>query len=110
MELAQLAPGVRLTTDIRDALKDADVIMMLRVQLERQHEASFPASEYFRFYGLQLEHMDLAKPEAIVMHPGPINRGRELSSEVADFQRSVILNQVENGIAVRMAVLEKVIG
>ena len=68
------------------------------------------ASEYFRFYGLQLEHMDLAKPEAIVMHPGPINRGRELSSEVADFQRSVILNQVENGIAVRMAVLEKVIG
>ena len=60
--------------------------------------------------GLQLEHMDLAKPEAIVMHPGPINRGRELSSEVADFQRSVILNQVENGIAVRMAVLEKVIG
>jgi aspartate carbamoyltransferase catalytic subunit len=110
VELAQLAPGVRLTTDIRDAIKDADVIMMLRVQLERQHEASFPASEYFRFYGLQLAHLDLAKPEAIVMHPGPINRGRELSSEVADFQRSVILNQVENGIAVRMAVLEKVIG
>src|ERR1035437_2617204 len=106
VELAQLASGVRLTT----AIQDADVIMMLRVQLERQHEASFPASEYFRFYGLQLEHMDLAKPEAIVMHPGPINRGRELSSEVADFQRSVILNQVENGIAVRMAVLEKVIG
>jgi aspartate carbamoyltransferase catalytic subunit len=110
VELAQLAPGVVLTTDIREAIKDADVIMMLRVQLERQHEASFPASEYFRFYGLQLEHLDLAKPEAIVMHPGPINRGRELSSEVADFQRSVILNQVENGIAVRMAVLEKVIG
>ena len=109
-ELAQLAPGVRLTTDIRDAIRDADVIMMLRVQLERQHEAAFPASEYFRFYGLRLEHLDLAKPDAMVMHPGPINRGRELSSEVADFQRSVILNQVENGIAVRMAVLEKVIG
>src|SRR6202041_1848172 len=109
-ELAQLAPGVQLTTDIRQAIRDADVIMMLRVQLERQHEASFPASEYFRFYGLRLEHLDLAKPDAIVMHPGPINRGRELSSEVADFQRSVILNQVENGIAVRMAVLEKVIG
>jgi aspartate carbamoyltransferase catalytic subunit len=109
-ELAQLAPGVSLTTDIREALRDADVIMMLRVQLERQHEAAFPASEYFRFYGLRLEHLDLAKPDAIVMHPGPINRGRELSSEVADFQRSVILNQVENGIAVRMAVLEKVIG
>jgi aspartate carbamoyltransferase catalytic subunit len=110
VELAQLADGVRLTTDIRDAIRDADVIMMLRVQLERQHEASFPASEYFQFYGLRLEHMDMAKPDAIVMHPGPINRGRELSSEVADFQRSVILNQVENGIAVRMAVLERVIG
>jgi aspartate carbamoyltransferase catalytic subunit len=110
VELAQLAPGVRLTTDITDAIRDSDVIMMLRVQLERQHEAAFPASEYFRFYGLRLEHLDLAKPEAIVMHPGPINRGRELSSEVADFQRSVILNQVENGIAVRMAVLERVVG
>jgi aspartate carbamoyltransferase catalytic subunit len=110
VELAQLAPGVRLTTDIREAIRGADVIMMLRVQLERQHEAAFPASEYFQFYGLRLEHLDLAKPDAIVMHPGPINRGRELSSEVADFQRSVILNQVENGIAVRMAVLEKVIG
>ena len=109
-ELAQLAPGVRLAHRMDDALRDADVIMMLRVQLERQHEASFPASEYFRFYGLQLEHLDLARPDAIVMHPGPINRGRELSSEVADFQRSVILNQVENGIAVRMAVLERVIG
>jgi aspartate carbamoyltransferase catalytic subunit len=109
-ELAQLAGGVTLSNDIRAAIRNADVIMMLRVQLERQHEASFPPSEYFRFYGLQLEHLDLAKPDAIVMHPGPINRGRELSSEVADFQRSVILNQVENGIAVRMAVLEKVIG
>jgi len=109
-ELTELAPGVRLTTDIREAIRDADVIMMLRVQLERQHEANFPASEYFQFYGLRLEHLDAAKPDAIVMHPGPINRGRELSSEVADFQRSVILNQVENGIAVRMAVLERVIG
>src|SRR6476661_7536327 len=76
VELAQLAPGVQLTNDIREAIKDADVIMMLRVQLERQHEAAFPASEYFRFYGLRLDHLDLAKPEAIVMHPGPINRGR----------------------------------
>ena len=108
-ELAQITPGVTLSYDIRDAIRDADVIMMLRVQLERQHEAAFSASEYFHFYGLRLEHMELAKPDAIVMHPGPINRGRELSSEVADFQRSVILNQVENGIAVRMAVLEKVL-
>jgi aspartate carbamoyltransferase catalytic subunit len=109
-ELAQLAPGISLTHTMQDAIRDADVIMMLRVQLERQHEAAFSANEYFQFYGLRLEHMSLAKPDAIVMHPGPINRGREISSEVADSQRSVILNQVENGIAVRMAVLERILG
>ena len=109
-ELRTIAPGVSLTNDIRHAIRDADVIMMLRVQLERQHESAFPAGEYFQFYGLRLEHVELAKPDAIVMHPGPINRGRELSSEVADGQRSAILNQVENGIAVRMAVLERIIG
>ena len=107
--LTLLGPGIRLEHDIREAIRDADVIMMLRVQLERQHEALFPASEYFRFYGLRLEHIELAKPSVIVMHPGPINRGREISSEVADSQRSVILNQVENGVAVRMAVLEKIL-
>ena len=109
-ELAQLAPGITLTHKMEEAIRDADVIMMLRVQLERQHEAAFSANEYFQFYGLRLEHMSLAKPDAIVMHPGPINRGREISSEVADSQRSVILNQVENGIAVRMAVLERILG
>jgi aspartate carbamoyltransferase catalytic subunit len=108
-ELTRIAPGVTLTTDMAEAIRDADVIMMLRVQLERQHEPAFPASEYFQFYGLQLEHLELARPDVIVMHPGPINRGREISSEVADSQRSVILNQVENGIAVRMAVLERVL-
>ncbi|HLJ13127.1 MAG TPA: aspartate carbamoyltransferase catalytic subunit [Bryobacteraceae bacterium] len=108
-ELAEIAPGVILTNDMRQAIDNADVIMMLRVQLERQHEAAFPASEYFQFYGLRLEHLALAKPNAIVMHPGPINRGREISSEVADSQRSMILNQVENGIAVRMAVLERIL-
>lgn len=108
-ELAELAPGVTLTHDIREAIAGADVVMMLRVQLERQHEAPLPASEYFRFYGLRLEHMALARPNVLVMHPGPINRGREISSEVADSSRSVILNQVENGIAVRMAVLERVL-
>ncbi len=108
-ELGELAPGITLTTNMDEAIQNADVIMMLRVQLERQHEASFPASEYFQFYGLRLEHLKLANPEVIVMHPGPINRGREISSEVADSQRSVILNQVENGIAVRMAVLERVL-
>jgi aspartate carbamoyltransferase catalytic subunit len=109
-ELEKLAPNISLTHKMEDAIRDADVIMMLRVQLERQHEAAFSANEYFQFYGLRLEHMSLAKPDAIVMHPGPINRGREISSEVADSQRSVILNQVENGIAVRMAVLERILG
>jgi aspartate carbamoyltransferase catalytic subunit len=84
--------------------------MMLRVQLERQNVLNFPKNEYFQFYGLQWEHFQRAKPDAIVMHPGPINRGREISSEVADSPRSVILNQVENGVAIRMAVLEKVCG
>jgi aspartate carbamoyltransferase catalytic subunit len=109
-ELARIAPGVRITYDMCEAIREADVIMMLRVQLERQHEAAFPAGEYFQFYGLRLEHLDLAKPDVIVMHPGPINRGREISSEVADSQKSVILNQVENGVAVRMAVLERILG
>ena len=108
-ELVHLAKGVRLAYDMTEALRDADVIMMLRVQLERQHEAPMLAGEYFRFYGLRLEHLALARPDVIVMHPGPINRGRELSSDVADSQRSVILNQVENGVAVRMAVLERIL-
>jgi len=108
-ELEHLAPNTSLTYDMNDAITGADVIMMLRVQLERQHEVLFPASEYFRFYGLRQEHIERAAPEVIVMHPGPINRGRELSSEVADSQSSVILNQVENGVAVRMAVLEQVL-
>ncbi len=109
-ELEQLAPGVSLAYEMTEAIRDVDVIMMLRVQLERQHEAPMSSGEYFRFYGLRLEHLALARPEVIVMHPGPINRGRELSSEVADSQRSVILNQVGNGIAVRMAVLERILG
>ncbi|MBK9169452.1 MAG: aspartate carbamoyltransferase catalytic subunit [Bryobacterales bacterium] len=108
--MAKIAGGVSIAHDIREAIRDVDVIMMLRVQLERQNERPFPAGEYFRFYGLRLDHIALAKPDVIVMHPGPINRGRELTSEVADSQRSVILNQVENGIAVRMAVLERIIG
>lgn len=106
-EFAAIAPGVEITHDIRTAIKGADVIMMLRVQLERLHEPPFPAGEYFGAYGLRLEHLDAAKPRAIVMHPGPMNRGWEIASDVADSTRSVILNQVENGIAVRMAVLER---
>lgn len=106
--MAKIAPGIALTYDMNEAVAGADVIMMLRVQLERQNVEIFPKSEYFQFYGLTLEHLKLAKPDAIVLHPGPINRGRELSNEVADSQRSMILNQVENGVAVRMAVLERV--
>jgi aspartate carbamoyltransferase catalytic subunit len=108
-ELAEIAPGVTITYSIERAIRDADVIMMLRVQLERMHEPAMPAGEYFRCYGLRLDHVGLAKPGAIVMHPGPINRGREIASDVADSQSSVILNQVENGVAVRMAVLEKIL-
>jgi aspartate carbamoyltransferase catalytic subunit len=101
------SPLVSRTYRMEEAIAAADVIMMLRVQLERQGQQLFASdNEYFRFYGLRLEHLQSAQPDAIVMHPGPINRGRELSSEVADFPRSVILNQVENGIAVRMAVLD----
>jgi aspartate carbamoyltransferase catalytic subunit len=109
-QLAAIAPGVTIEYDMRKAIRDADVIMMLRVQLERQHETAFPRSEYFSFYGLTLDHFELARPDVFVMHPGPINRGREISSEVADSQRSAILNQVENGVAVRMAVLERILG
>ena len=105
--LTTLAPGVRMTTDMNDAVTNADVVMMLRVQLERQNVPLFPKNEYFQFYGLSRSHLDRAKPEVLVMHPGPINRGRELSSEVADSKSSAILHQVENGISVRMAVLER---
>jgi aspartate carbamoyltransferase catalytic subunit len=108
-QIGQIAAGIELTTDMEHAIRGADVIMMLRVQIERQNEAAFPTGEYFSFYGLRLEHIEAAKPNVIVMHPGPINRGREIASEVADSQRSAILNQVENGIAVRMAVLERVL-
>ncbi|MBI5282776.1 MAG: aspartate carbamoyltransferase catalytic subunit [Candidatus Solibacter usitatus] len=108
-EFAQIAKGVTLEYDMRRAVRGADVIMMLRVQLERIHEPAMQAGEYFRFYGLRQEHIELANPDVIVMHPGPMNRGMEISSEVADSQRSMVLNQVENGVPVRMAVLERVL-
>ena len=110
-ELACLSPCVSLSYHMEQAIEGADVIMMLRVQLERQTEPYFPSiQEYFKFYGLRLDHLRVAREDAIVMHPGPINRGREISSEVADFPRSAILNQVENGVAVRMAVLDLLLG
>jgi len=98
--------GVRLERKIEDAIVDADVVMILRVQRERQTEAFFPSlREYAVHYGLHLSHLNLAAPDAIVMHPGPMNRGIEISSEIADGGRSLILDQVTNGVAVRMAVL-----
>lgn len=91
---------------IEDAVSNSDVIMMLRIQRERQNRNLFPTlREYSKFYGLTKDILKLAKKEAVVMHPGPINRGIELSSEIADDSKSVILDQVSNGIAVRMAML-----
>jgi aspartate carbamoyltransferase catalytic subunit len=98
--------GVRLERRIEDAVVDAGVVMILRVQRERQTDAFFPSMrEYAVHYGLHLNHLSLAAPDAIVMHPGPMNRGIEVSSEIADGGRSLILDQVTNGVAVRMAVL-----
>ena len=93
------------------AIEGADVIMMLRIQLERMTQHLFPgAREYARFYGLNPERLALSAPDAIVMHPGPMNRGIEISPEVADGPYSVILDQVTNGVAVRMALLYLLIG
>jgi aspartate carbamoyltransferase catalytic subunit len=98
--------GVRVFTDMREGLRDVDVIIMLRLQNERMRGALLPsAQEYFKHYGLTAEKLALAKPDAIVMHPGPMNRGVEIDSSVADGAQSVILEQVTFGIAVRMAVM-----
>src|SRR5690242_1084928 len=98
--------GVRVTTSVDDAVADADVIMMLRIQQERMQGAYFPSlREYFNLFGLTEDRVQLAKPDVIIMHPGPMNRGVEIASEVADGKYSVILEQVANGVAVRMAVL-----
>jgi aspartate carbamoyltransferase catalytic subunit len=98
--------GVRVFYDFDEALREADVIMMLRLQLERQGIALFPSiREYAQLYCLTPERLRVASPDVLVMHPGPINRGVEIAPEVADSVSSVILEQVTNGVAVRMAVL-----
>jgi len=98
--------GVRATTRVEEAVEGADAVMMLRIQLERMQGGFFPSlREYFQVFGMTPERVRLAKPDAIVMHPGPMNRGVEIASEVADGPASVILDQVANGVAVRMAVL-----
>jgi aspartate carbamoyltransferase catalytic subunit len=103
--------GVTPYHDMTEGLKDVDVIMMLRIQRERMGGAHIPSEqEYFRVYGLTPDKLAYAKPDAIVMHPGPMNRGLEIDSAVADGERSVILPQVTYGIAVRMAVMALIVG
>ncbi|HSH54439.1 MAG TPA: aspartate carbamoyltransferase catalytic subunit [Methylotenera sp.] len=98
--------GVQVFHDMKEGLKDVDVVMMLRLQNERMNGAMLPsAQEYFKTYGLTQEKLSLAKPDAIVLHPGPMNRGVEIDSSVADGAQSVILPQVTYGIAIRMAVM-----
>ena len=104
VELSRL--GVQVTWRIDEALEGADVVMMLRIQRERQKSGAFPsAREYYNLYGLTVERARRARTDAIIMHPGPMNRGVEIDSAVADGPYSVILDQVTNGVAVRMAVL-----
>jgi aspartate carbamoyltransferase catalytic subunit len=98
--------GATVTSDVDEALRNADAVNVLRMQFERDESNAFPKQpEYFKNFGITEERLKKAKKNIIVMHPGPINRGIEISSEVADGANSVILEQVTNGIAVRMAVL-----
>ena len=98
--------GVHATSSVDDAVRDADVVMLLRIQLERMEGAYFPSlREYFNVFGMNEARLAMARPDVIIMHPGPMNRGVEIASEVADGPYSVILDQVANGVAVRMAVL-----
>ncbi|MBU0654359.1 MAG: aspartate carbamoyltransferase catalytic subunit [Gammaproteobacteria bacterium] len=103
--------GVSVFHNMDEGIADADVVIMLRLQRERMQTALLPSErEFFKLYGLTEERMKLAKPDAIVMHPGPINRGVEIDTRVADGEQSVILEQVTNGIAVRMAVMSMIMG
>ena len=98
--------GCRVTHDVDEAIRDADIINLLRIQHERQRKTMFPSiGEYTQLFGLTKARFAQLKPDALIMHPGPINRGVEIDSEIADCNRSVILEQVTNGLAVRMAVL-----
>ena len=98
--------GCRVTHDVDEAIRDADIINLLRIQHERQRKTMFPSiGEYTQLFGLNKARLARTKPDALIMHPGPINRGVEIDSEIADCARSLILEQVTNGLAVRMAVL-----
>ena len=103
--------GVHVYHNMREGIRDVDVILMLRLQRERMSGAMLPSeAEYFSQYGITEEKLSLAHPDAILLHPGPINRGVEIESAVADGPQSVILEQVTNGIAVRMAIMSMVLG
>ena len=98
--------GVEVAPTVRDAVRDADVVMGLRIQLERQKKGLFPSTrEYAKFFGVDQEVLSLARPDCLIMHPGPVNRGLELTSMLIDGDRSVIDEQVTSGVAVRMAVM-----
>src|SRR5881396_1669553 len=98
--------GCRVTYNVEEAIREADIINLLRIQHERQRKTMFPSiSEYATLFGLNRERLARTKPDALIMHPGPINRGVEIDSDIADCARSLILEQVTNGLAVRMAVL-----
>jgi len=98
--------GVKATHDLREGVADADIVYLLRIQLERQETGLFPSvREYVELFGMNSQRLRWAKPDALVMHPGPLNRGIELTAELADSDRTVILDQVTNGVAVRMALL-----
>jgi len=107
-ELEKIGPPgtpIRCVYRVEEALDGADVIIVLRVQTERLHEPSLSHNDYLLLYQLHAERMKLAKPDALILHPGPINRGTEITPEVADGPQSAVLEQVTNGVAVRMAIL-----
>ena len=98
--------GCRVTYNVQEAIEGADIINLLRIQHERQRKSMFPSlGEYTSLFSLNKQRLEMTKPDVLIMHPGPINRGVEIDSDVADCGRSVILEQVTNGLAVRMAVL-----
>ncbi len=105
-----LAPNVTVTRDLRDALEDADVVVALRIQKERLEGLQLKLDDYIALYQISAERVRWAKKDVIVMHPGPIIRGLELTADVADAERTVILEQVKNGVAVRMAILARALG
>jgi aspartate carbamoyltransferase catalytic subunit len=106
LPLAVESLGVRACTDLDAAIRDADIVMVLRLQLERQQKGLIPSlREYSQLYGLNLKRLEQAKPDLLIMHPGPINRGVEIAPEVAEGAYSLILDQVANGVALRMALL-----